>query len=64
MNKRGVSNTLKMFVEVIIGILLVPLMYSFVSSANITDSNGALLISLVPFFFIMVLVYKSAQGLV
>lgn len=59
-----VSNTLKMFVEVVIGVLLVPLLYSFITSANITDQNGALLISLVPFFFIMVLVYKSAQGII
>ena len=55
------STLILVFMEIIIGIALVPLTYNFVQTANITDANGALLVSLIPFFFILLIVYKTAK---
>jgi len=37
---------------VVLGIALVPVMYTFISAANITDAGTALVVSLIPLIFV------------
>jgi len=37
---------------VVLGIALVPVMYTFITAANITDQGTALVVSLIPLIFV------------
>lgn len=54
---------IEMFVVIVVGVALVPVINTLVTDANITGSTGTLL-SLVPLMFVVAIVYGMAKGII
>lgn len=52
------------FLTIVIGVALVPILYTFITAANITDPATAAMISLIPLVFVIGLVLYTVVNLV
>lgn len=53
----------EMFLVVVIGVSLVPVINTIVTDANISGSTGTIL-SLVPMIFVIIIVYGMSKGII
>jgi len=51
-------------VTIVVGIALIPVIYSQLASANITDATVSAILSLVPFMFGIGLLVATVKGLI
>lgn len=50
-------------VTIVVGVVLIPTIQSTITSANITDTATAAVLSLIPFMFGIGLLYTTVRGL-
>lgn len=58
------SNMIGVFLTIVIGVALVPILYTFITAANVTDPATAAMISLIPLVFVIGLVLYTVTSLV
>jgi hypothetical protein len=62
--KLSTANMIGTFVTIVVGIALVPVLYSIIVTANVTDPATAAMISLVPLVFVIGIVLYTVTNLV
>lgn len=63
MAELGIRQMLGSLVVSVVGVALVPVLYSIITAANITDATTAALISLIPLFFVVGILYATLKPL-
>ena len=64
MAELSVSSMISALVVVVVGVALIPVLYTSITAANITDASVAAIIALVPFFFAIGLVVAIVKGMI
>jgi hypothetical protein len=59
----SIDEMFKSVLYIVVGVALVPVLYSIITTANITDAITASVISLIPLFFVISLVYATVKGM-
>jgi len=62
--KLNTAQMIGTFVTIVVGIALVPVLYSIIITANVTDPATAAMISLVPLVFVIGIVLYTVTNLV
>ena len=62
--KLNTAQMIGTFVTIVVGIALVPVLYSIITTANVTDPATAAMISLVPLVFVIGIVLYTVTNLV
>ena len=58
-----VSDMMKSMMYVIVGVILIPVMFGVITTANITDATTALVVSLIPVLFALSVLYGTVKGM-
>jgi len=58
-----VSDMMKSMMYVIVGVILIPVMFGVITTANITDATTALVVSLIPVLFSLSVLYGTVKGM-
>lgn len=66
MAKKQISTAsmIGVFLTIVIGVALIPILYTFITAANVTDPATAAMISLIPLVFVIGLVLYTVTSLV
>ena len=62
--KISTGSMIGVFLTIVIGVALVPILYTFITAANITDTATAAMILLIPLVFVIGLVLYTVTNLV
>lgn len=62
--KLNVNDMFSTLIYIVFGFAVIPVIYTLLVAANLTDASVAAVASLVPLFFILGLAYASVKGLI
>jgi len=60
----SVDKLIQSMIFVVVGVSLVPVLYTTITNANVTDTSTALMISLIPLFFVIGLLYATVKNMI
>lgn len=59
----SIKSMMSSMMYVVVGVILIPVLFGVITTANITDATTALVVSLIPVLFSLAVLYGTIKGM-